>query len=224
MAAASTIDHVPYRAFFLKRDGPLDYEFPSCHECQTGSRIEELVISAIARIAPNMTEDNANELDKLFAGFACNNPEAFEELFGPERLSGLVLPRGVQARLHRPNGWTIMNIGERLHKYLESYATKLAKALYYKHASTFVPAKAEIKIRMVTNADIGTPQELLLSGFIFPETPMLVRCTNKQAGQPLTAQFDYAYQIDDKTRNAAFQVRFYRSILFVALVIVVPFE
>jgi hypothetical protein len=110
-----------------------------------------------------------------------------------------------------------MNIGDRIREYLRAYPTKLSKALYYKHAGSILPIDAKIEIYLVSNADIGTPQERLLGSFKFPGTPNLVRSTNR-AGKPLTEQFSYSYVIDEKTGNAAFEVRLHQGFRFAASV------
>jgi len=221
-AAATERDHVPNRAFFHNRDWPVGYEFPACNPCQISSRKAELVIAALALSAePSLSKNASEEIVKLYAGFANYDREAFAEFLGPERMSSLALPRSVQAHFRTPNG-VVMNIGDRIQGYLLAYANKLIKALYYKHAGSVLPIDAKIEIFMVSNADIGTPQERLLSSFRFPGTPNLVRSTNARTGKPLTEQFSYTYWTGEKSRNAAFEVRFHQSFRFAASVNICP--
>jgi len=72
---------------------------------------------------------------------------------------------------------------------------------------------------MISNADIGTPQERLLSDSPqFPGVPELIRASSNKTGKPLTEQFEYSYVISDVSGDAAFKIRFHQSFLFVATV------
>jgi hypothetical protein len=95
--AAMTADHVPNRAFFVNRDWPEGYEFPSCSDCQVGSRVSELVCAAVMRAAPAPNEFVVDEVARLFRGFSHNDPDAWKEFVGVERTRRSFFP-------HRCNG------------------------------------------------------------------------------------------------------------------------
>src|ERR1700678_3270769 len=74
--ASATIDHVPNKAFFANRDWPEGYEFPSCWNCQRGSRVSELVCAAVMRSAPAANDFVPDEVAELLRGFSKNDREA----------------------------------------------------------------------------------------------------------------------------------------------------
>lgn len=69
------------------------------------------------------------------------------------------------------------------------------------HSNKILPRNADIKPYMVSNADVGTPQERFLSEFPnLPGTPTLIRCSSGKTAQP---QFEYSYVIGNIAQDAA---------------------
>lgn len=101
-AEATTIDHVPARTFFWKREGPEGFEFPACQSCQSATRIDELVFGFYARL---MDRDDRRyderDASRLLAGVMNNAPSLLPKLDLSQRLKrralqdyGIDIPRG----------------------------------------------------------------------------------------------------------------------------------
>jgi hypothetical protein len=221
--AATTTDHVPNRAFFINRDWPKGYEFPSCSDCQTGSRVAELTCAAVMRSAPATNEIDYDEVVKLYRGLSNNDADAWKEFLGPERISSLVLPASVQRRLHRPDGGALFNLGPKIHAHIKDYVIKLTKALYYKHFSQIVPAQAAIEHYTASNAEIGEKHEREIAAMRFPGTPVLVRWSNsRRTKAPISDQFEYSYLGSDPPGDAVFKIRFHQALIVASTVIRSP--
>jgi hypothetical protein len=78
---ATTVGHVPNRAFFERKMWPDGYIFPACDVCQGDARTTDLVTAAVARISPGMSSTALREVRALYAGFRNNDREAFLELY-----------------------------------------------------------------------------------------------------------------------------------------------
>jgi hypothetical protein len=220
--AATTTDHVPNRAFFVNRDWPQGYEFPSCSDCQTASRVAELTCAAVMRSAPATNETDSDEVAKLYRGLSDYDPETFREFLGPERVSGLALPASVHRRLHRSDGTAIFNLGPRIRVKIGEYIVKLTKALYYMHFGQVVPAQAAIEYYTASNAEVGEAHERQIASMKFPGTPKLVRCSNARTKAPISDQFEYSYLGSDPPGDAVFKIRFHQALILASTVIHSP--
>jgi hypothetical protein len=221
--AATTRDHVPSRAFFLNRDWPEGYEFPSCSKCQGESRVAELTCAAVMRSAPAPNGLDVDEVAKLYRGAAKYDPETFQEFLGPERTSGLALPASVRRRLRRPDGAAVSNLGPRIHVQIGQYIVKLTKALYYMHFGRIVPAQAAIEYYMASNAEVGEPHERQLAAMRFSKEPVLVPCSNARTRAPISDQFHYSYVGSDPPgKDAVFKMRFHQALIVGSIVIYSP--
>jgi hypothetical protein len=215
---ATTIDHVPNRAFFIKRDWPLGYEFPACAKCQKSTRTSELACAAIARSWPTADHADAREVVALYHGLAANDAAAFREFVGPERLTSLQLPTAVQFRLQTADGDPVMNLGPLMHAHLDDYIGKIVKALYYKHFAKIIVPTAAVVFTLASNADIGTERERRINSMHFTGVPTLVRCSNSRSGRPLSEQFEYTYLHDGLTGDSVFKIRLHQSFIIAAAV------
>jgi hypothetical protein len=221
--ATMTADHVPNRAFFVNRDWPEGYEFPSCSDCQVGSRVSELVCAAVMRAAPAPNEFVVDEVAKLFRGFSHNDPDAWKEFVGVERTSSLVLPASVQRRLRRPDGSGVFNLGPKIHAHIENYVTKQTKALYYMHVGQIVPVQAAVEYFTVSNAEIGEPHERQIVAMKLPGEAKLSRCSNARTKAPISDQFQYSYVLGTSPPiDAVFKIRFHQALMAASTVIHSP--
>jgi hypothetical protein len=216
---ATTVDHVPSRAFFVNRDWPEGYEFPSCAACQGASRVAELACAAVMRSASTTTDSDVNEIAELYRGLSRNDPATYREFLGTERSSGLVLPAAVQRRLYSPEGLPEFNLGPRINAHIGEYIIKLTKALYYMHFNAIVPASAAIEFITASNAEIGKPLERQIDAMRFPGTATLVRCSNNRAKAPISDQFQYSYIGSEVTRDSVFKIRLHQALIGATTVI-----
>jgi hypothetical protein len=216
--ATTTIDHVPNRAFFVNRNWPEGYEFPSCSNCQSESRVAELTCAAVMRSAPGPNEVDVDEVVKLYGGLSNNDPGAWKEFLGLERTSSLLLPASVQRRLRRPDSSALFNLGPKIHAHIKNYVIKLTKALYYKHFGQIVPPQAAVEYFTASNAEVGQPRERLIASMRFPGQPILVRCSNARAKAPISDQFEYSYLGSNPPGEAVFKIRFHQALIVASTV------
>jgi hypothetical protein len=217
--ASATIDHVPNKAFFANRDWPEGYEFPSCWNCQRGSRVSELVCAAVMRSAPAANDFVPDEVAELLRGFSKNDREAWKEFVGPERSSPLIFPASVQRRLRRPDGSALFNLGPKIHAHIETYVIKLTKALYYMHVGQIVPEQAAVEYFTVSNAEIGEPHERQIIAMRLPGAPKLSRCSNARTKAPISDQFQYSYILGAfPPIDAVFKIRFHQALVVASAV------
>jgi hypothetical protein len=219
---ATTVDHVPNKAFFVDRDWAEGYEFPSCDSCQRDSRIAELACAAVFRSAPGRERGDYEQVEKLYRGFSKNDPDGFREFLGPERTSGLALPEAVRSRLHRPDGTALFNLGPKMHAHIDEYVIKVTKALYFKHFGRAVPSDAGIEFTTSSNAEIGESRERQIDAMRFPGIPTLVRCSNARRKEPISEQFHYSYLGSEPPGDAVFKIRFHQALIAASTVMLRP--
>jgi hypothetical protein len=146
-----------------------------------------------------------DEVAKLFRGFSYNDPDAWKEFLGFERL-------------RRPDG-VLFNLGPKIHAHIENYVTKLTKALYYMHWRQIVPTQAAVEYFTASNAEIGEPHERQIVSMRFPGKPTPVRCSNARTKAPISDQFEYSYLGSDPTGDAVFKIRFHQTLIVASTVI-----
>jgi hypothetical protein len=212
-----TRDHVPNRAFFRARDWPEGYEFPSCAGCNSKTSLTELVVSALARSEPASTEQDLREVIALYAQWAQRDRQSFVEFVGVENAARILLPPSIHARATARRAGE-MNIGERLNRYLEVYAEKLLRALYYKHTNIIAPSGASIESVVISNGQIGESHEIEMRKLHFRGQPILVRCSNSKEAPPLSEQFHYTYGVEPDIDTAVFKIRLNESFLIAGAV------
>lgn len=139
----TTIDHVPNRASFPKREGPEGYEFPACDACQNDTRLDEIAFSCMVYFN-NHDEAVADDvgLRRLLDGLKNNLPHlARFRHMGPNEKRRAMR----EMKIERPVGLPLQDIPivevpsefrERVNRYLR----KMVRALFYKHVGR--PAKA----------------------------------------------------------------------------------
>ena len=139
---SSTIDHVPSRACFPKREGPEGYEFPACERCQRLYRAEEHFFAFFCRMSDtdNMNYDRATS-KRLISGIKNNMPN----LLPDTRISANVKKRTLsEFGMPRPIGRAVSELPmaafpTEIDPILRCVATKLGLALYYHHKGTIAP-------------------------------------------------------------------------------------
>src|SRR5262245_38659802 len=78
---AGTIEHMPPRMMFVLKQRPKGLEFPSCGKCNNGTGLSDLVASFLGRLFSHpSSEDEAEEIKKLFSAVQNNVPGLLEEM------------------------------------------------------------------------------------------------------------------------------------------------
>ncbi len=132
---ATTVDHVPARICFRRREPPEGYEFPACEECNAAAKRSELIVGFYIRTFDH--DDNnldGQDIHRLVRGMANNAPEMLPERIWSvgevrrtHRDRGLVLKRG-QFRDDVP----VMQVPPATHPHFELFNRKLQAALHYR--------------------------------------------------------------------------------------------
>lgn len=200
-APSEEVDHVPSRVLFKERKWPEGFEFPACTQCNRATALDEQVVAMLALVTASSSDPSLTaEVQARMQAIANNLPELFSEmqptvaqLRGAARKYGL---RPAQGETHRD--LPLLSVrGPLVNGAINSFARKLACALFYKHTASIAPSEAPIAVRWYTNLQINNdeiPRELaeLLVNF-----PTLVR-----AGTSLHDQFFYRWALSD-TRSMA---------------------
>lgn len=133
-APATTIDHVPARICFRRREAPEGYEFPACEPCNRAAKFSEQIMAMYIRMFDHDAANlDVNDIRKLVAGVANNAPAMM-----PRR----VWPAGEVRRAHRERGVElgpgvfledvpVMNVPVQTAPHFELFARKLQAALHY---------------------------------------------------------------------------------------------
>ena len=85
VSPATTVEHMPPRVIFWRRDRPKGLEFPSCEQCNNGTRLSDQVAGLMSRIYPNSTNsEHGEEFRRLLRAIRNNCPGLLEEMeIGP---------------------------------------------------------------------------------------------------------------------------------------------
>ena len=80
---ANTIEHMPPRAMFDKRQRPKGLEFPTCRDCNNGTSLSDMAASLLARAYPDAR--TPDDLKRLLGGARNNIPGLIEEMVACRR-------------------------------------------------------------------------------------------------------------------------------------------
>ncbi len=177
---AETVDHFPARTFFDNKHRPSGLEFAACSACNSGSRLDELVASALARVYPDaVTETQKAEVKQLLSSVRNNVPDFLEEMMPSIRQRFKVSGHPVAM-----NGGGALNAsGPILNKAMNNFAAKAGFALHFELFGVPVPSDGGVVAWWYTNyqADTGDMPEELLRMMGAPKT--LVQGKKNVAGQ-----------------------------------------
>lgn len=183
--ASNTIEHLPPIAMFDARQRPKGLEFPSCKECNEGTRHADQIASLLGRAVPNShVQPDSADFDRLLSGVRTNIPGALEELVGNP-----LSEKALRARLEVGDGSGVMHVGGPIiSRHMEAFAIKFALALHYQVTGQAVPDTGGVSVRWFTNYQ-------RLQGK-FPESIQEILGppqTLKQGHNEVSSQFQYAW-------------------------------
>jgi hypothetical protein len=184
---ATTTDHCPPRCFFLGRQWPESYEFPSCEGCNFSARKAEQALSVLVRAT--QTEPVSAEWQKLLQGLRNNQPEIINEWTGDTRNEQKRALRAVYGReegdRRRWDGWATINLGPLSKEMITRYMLKLSKALYFRHNGHILDGV--VYINHINTASKDTTPDLLKT--VLSIAPVLPEI--KRNNRSLVDQFIY---------------------------------
>jgi hypothetical protein len=144
---ATTIDHVPPRIMFRNKYRPKGLEFPSCNNCNAGTRRSDLVAAMIGRFFPNAS--SPDEMKGILQAVSNNIPGLLDEMYlGPAERAAAprTLPSHVEGQLLRANGPLVRS-------HMQTFAFKMGFALYYEITKQIVPIGGGVVARWFSNVE-----------------------------------------------------------------------
>jgi hypothetical protein len=209
-AKATTIEHMPPIGMFNLRQRPKGLEFPTCVECNHGTRLSDLVASLMGRMWPDASTDVAQaEVKKLFSAVKNNIPGLLEEM---------EVGRGGQklARRNIPNmPWdaeVLRADGPIMTEHMRVFGAKLGFALHYEAFGSPVPAEGGVQPMYFTNANAlrGELPEKLIA--LLPST-----LTLEQGRKHVRDQFQYTFRLTEERRHGVYYAIFRASFAVAAV-------
>jgi len=194
----TSIEHCPPRAMFQHRQWPEGFEFPACDACNLGSADDDLIVALLARINPF---DGSGGADGRFCKLASSIRQKH-----PGMIARMYPTPGQARRLNRSLGLTVTkgktqqesgvaNILPEMHRAVEVFAAKLAKAIYYKETGKVFPHDGELLMKWSGNSHLVTQGRYLLLdslGDLPGSVPEL-----RRGRTVLNNQFSYALNMAD---------------------------
>lgn len=190
-------DEQPPRAFFVDRQWPEGFRFPSCSKCNRASRQHDLAVSLVGRICTPV-DDAYREKDarNILTGIRNNAPHLLPNL----HLSSNDKRRTLRdLGLSRPEGVSfgelpIVGIDGKIYEHIEQFLVKLTKALYYKEKDKILPTSACFLVFAQNNLEIESRD---IGGLLSKDMQNLRR--TERARKDLSRQFCYRwhYNVDE---------------------------
>lgn len=136
---ATQIDHMPPRILFLRKQAPVDYEFPVCHRCNHNTSKDEQAAAFLFYQELNNMENDPDErkrLKKITNGIKNNNKELLSEL---TTHSSAVFQKktfretfGIHGDILRHRGYYMASLGKECQHVMFTFSYKMLHAIYYK--------------------------------------------------------------------------------------------
>lgn len=210
---ANTIDHVPPKIIFRNKAWPEGFEFPACEECNNGTSDDDLVVGLLAR----MTRDDSSIIG-ILKNIKGQHPHLIAEMLDISEAEAKIAAE--KFHMEKPEGMTykqlgIVNVTETMNLAVQTLASKLSKAVYFKLKDKIFPSNGKILFNWFTNAQLlehGKIHVLAgLSHFRFTTEEL------KRSNTSLHDQFDYRYSLSEEGTIHLLQVVFGNSFGFVTI-------
>jgi hypothetical protein len=194
---ANTIEHMPPIAMFDGRQRPKGLEFPTCRECNNGTRLSDKVASLLGRVYPDARPD---ELKRLLRGVANNVPGLLEEM-QVDQVGQELAHRNISSM---PSGAGVLRAdGPILTHHIGVFGAKLGLALHYEAHRSPVPPAGGVQPMLFTNVSH-------LRGEIPIDLIKLLPAprTLKQGKREVSEQFQYSWGLTEEGRHSFFFATF----------------
>jgi hypothetical protein len=194
---ANQVEHMPPRAMFKNKDRLSGMEFPACENCNNGTSGADSVAAFIARIEPDGDNGSWKSVENLAQITALNEfaPGVLDELFSDAKAFDVDLPSAGGVFTRRK---VTQASGPLVTGYLNTFAAKLAMALYFEHVGHVLPKSGAFLTSWYTNA--GVTKEMIEGTLrIMPGLGRL-----SQGRRNSWEQFAYRFNTDKKSIVAAF--------------------
>lgn len=212
----TTIEHCPPRAMFQNREWPEGFEFPACGSCNHGSADDDLIISLLARLDPfSGSGGDDGRLPLLASSIRQQHPGLISRMYPTpgearklNRSLGLLVAKG---KTQQESG--VAKVLPEMHRAVEVFAAKLAKAIFYKETNTIFPVTGDLLMKWSANSELVTQGSYTLLNTLADlpgHSPNLKRGKNV-----LNKQFSYALSISEGNELFAIRAVFGRGFALV---------
>jgi hypothetical protein len=179
---AGAIEHMPPIMMFNERQRPKGLEFPTCAECNHGTRLADLVASLMGRMYSDSKMDSARaEITRLLKAVSNNVPGLLEEMHvgrGGQKIALKSIPNvPAEAAVLRANGPILT-------KYMRTFGAKLGFALHFEMHGTSVPLEGGVQPMYFTNVN-AAKGELPTSIIELLPSPLTLQQGTKQVREPI---------------------------------------
>lgn len=199
----TTVDHVPPITCFDRKDRPGGLEFLACLDCNSGSRIDDLILGMMSRLFPThpATPSGHKEFGVHAQAVRNNAPEVIRELLPDDWKTWLISHASYDSgRLYS------VGFGQgRIAQALECFGAKFGLAMHFQATGRIIPPGGAAVPLVFTNG-------ALLSGDIPSEIgPTLGPPRTLQQGRKNAwDQFSYSSRIADDPRGTSMHLAAFR--------------
>jgi hypothetical protein len=193
--------------------------FPACEKCNSASRLDELVMTAVVRfrVSNFASEEDELEFEKAVDNLRRYKPGLLDKLkeYSRAQTRRWFKDRGMgSANLPGVGELYIVEYPDEMHEATERYAMKLGKALHYFHTGKIIPESGLVRGYPYTNsADV--PPEAIENTL----RAMTNKSVTKRDQTLLDGQFTYRYGIVEEGEGSAYVVVFGESLLMLIMAV-----
>lgn len=209
-----TIEHMPPRSVFQKKDRLKGLEFPACEECNVGTKAADAAVAFLARLDQMGDDVNSWKIQEALTylrsaddGAPGFRAELFEQ--GKEQRTFMRTSAGVLYPVVKTNtgpiGQSLINV----------FGAKLGMAIYYEHTSEPLPVTGGVHTMGFLNAGLSEKTALGLL------KTLPVFGTLEMGKRSASDQFAYRYNSDDRSIVAAL-THFHNNIHFFTIAMAEP--
>jgi hypothetical protein len=187
---ATTVEHMPPRIMFRKKDRPKGLEFPCCEVCNRNTKHADLVASLIGRVYPDAaTETDGEEFVKLLGAINNNIPGLLKEMHISR--AGQKIARG-KVPVSLEGGYLRVG-GPIVSYYMNVFAAKVGFALHFEALQRVLPITGAVFARWYSNAQYFAGQYPTEVSAMLPPPQTL-----KQGRKEVSDQFQFSFQHTDE--------------------------
>lgn len=219
-APATTGDHCPPQALFVRRICPEGYIFPACKACNAGSKQADELVSFIARLNSGSKFKYApaecDHTKRLGKSLEKKYPQMMQTMFGVSAEEKRALAR--RLIMSPEEGMTskylpIMRVPPEAQDSIRLLGAKMVKALHFKHSGKIVPSGAVITVEWQPNvAAVVDPMPVDLFKNMRLAEPL------QRTKIDLSHQFAYTYQVEADGTVGSYLLKFCETFLIVGIV------
>jgi hypothetical protein len=208
---ATTREHCPPQAMFLKRQAPDDLEFPACDACNHPTSDDDLLIAWLGRIDPESDSGNADFrlpglMRAMHAQFPKLGPAMCLSAREARRRNAATGTKPAPGQTHQQAAG-VLKVTPEVTQAVCTVGRKLAKGLYYRETGDFFPEDGCILMYWCiperTIAGLDFPALHAVQGMSGARTPTV--CRNRQS---LADQFTYHLAYESAQKKLMVAARF----------------